>query len=306
MKKFCLIVACVICGIVYGYGQTTFADKIAILKAEDKGKVLDPSGEIMLQSSMLKAFSELQNVSIIDLSGYSSNEGVIKIREIGKKVSADMVIIPSVVKINDYEMFLSARMMNVETGIMDAGANVKCNMREKGKKQSDIFKQSCEELARNLSKQIVATQMEKIKFERGELYRDGRLLSESEIKNLLAERYGNWKYIKESLDKGQRCMIAGSVLTTLGFAMTAVGTCGIIATKGWGMEEPYRWPSLVGVVVGSASTFTGLMCFIGSKSKKAAWKEMEDIFLEKSGKSDYWSGLYFGTQQYGVGFTFKF
>lgn len=319
MKKVWLAILLAICSIVCGYGQSTFRDNVAILKVEDADGTLDRSGVIMLQSAMVDAFSRLKNVSVIDCSGTSPRQGstfqLSQIREIGRGVSADMVIVPSVTKINESEIFLTAKIVDVKTGIMDAGVNVKCYIRDK-KEQATVFKSSCENLSKGLSNRILSKQMENITFSQGKLYRDGIELSESEIKSFFEgdgnygrySSYERWKRAEENIISGPKHIIAGSIVTSLGLGILAGGVVGLVATKGWPDDDMYRALSIGGTVVGAVTgVLIGPICFIGAKSKKAGWEEMENIFLERQAQlSRSRAELNFGTQKYGVGFALKF
>ena len=316
MKKICFAILLMINCIVCGYGQFTSKDKIVLLKVEDTDDVLNRSGESMLKSAMMTAFLILPNSDVFDLSGYSPKQGTTfrlsEITEIGKRASADMVIVPSVAKLEGSEIFLSAKVVNVKTGITVVEDDVKFNLRAEGTTQASVLKQNCENLAKKLSNKILNNQMKTIAFVKGKLYRNGIELSESEINSFFDgngsdrySRYEEWKQAENRLIRGQKCMIAGAVLTSIGLAITATGTVGMMATRGWGAEDTYRALSIAGVSVGSVSTFVGLMCFTKSKSKKAGWKEMEDVFLEKQ-NIGYRAELNFGNQRNGVGFELRF
>lgn len=320
MKKVCLAILFMISGIVCGYGQFTFSDKVVILKVEDADGVLDRSGENMLKSAMVNAFSRLQNIDVVDLSGLSPKKGSTflsyEITEIGRRVLADMVLVPAVTKLNGSEVYLSAKIVNVETGITEAEDNVKCNLRVEGTSQATVFKKGCEALAEKLSNKILNNQMKTITFSEGKLYRNGIELSESEIKSFFDgdghygrhSGYERWKRAEKDLISGQKCIIAGSVMTSLGVGMLAAGVAGLVATKGWPDDDMYRALSIAGTAVGAVTAvLIGPTCFLGAQSKKTGWKEMENIYLERQSQlTSYRAELNFGTQKYGVGFAIKF
>lgn len=316
MKKIVLTLVCVICCTLWGYGQFAFGDKVAILKVEDTDGVLDRSGESMLKSAMMAAFSSLPNSNVFDLSGYSPKQGTTfrlsEIKEIGGRAFADMVLVPSVAKLEGSEIYLSAKVVNVKTGITEAEDNVKCNLRAEGTSQATVFKRGCETLAKNLSNKIHNNQMKTITYSEGKLYRNGIELSESEIKSFFdgdglygRERsYERWKEVERNLTRSSKKIVAGSIVTSLGLGMLAGGVIGLVKTTGWPDDDTYRALSIGGTVVGATATLIGPFIFIGAQSKKAGWKEMEDIFLERQSK--YRAELNFGTQKYGVGFALKF
>ena len=319
MKKIVLTLVCVICCTLWGYGQSALRDKVAILKVEDMDGVLDRSGEIMLQSAMMDAFSRLQNLDIVDCSMFTRKQkeySPSEIKTIGDRVLADIVIIPSVVKLNGSEIYLSAKIVYVRTRVTDAGGNIKCDLRAKGMTQATVFKQGCENLAKNLSNKIFNNQMKTIIFSKGELYRNGIELSESEIKSFFEgdgsygrySSYERWKRAKEELVSGPKWMAAASVVTSLGISIAAAGIYGLVETKGWPDDDIYRALSIGGTIVGAVTgVLIGPICFIGAQSKKAGWEKMENIFLERQSQlSRSRAELNFGAQKYGVGFAIKF
>ena len=310
MKNFVGTILLVFSSIICGYGQSTFGDKVAILKVEDADGVLDRSGETMLQSAMARAFSGRS----IDCSGTTPKQGSTflpaEIKTIGERFGADIVVVPSVVKINGSEVLLSAKMVNVKTGVVEIEENVKCNLRDGGnEKRASIFKRGCEDLAgqlaRRFSNKIYNNQLSKITFYKGKLYSDEGVLSKKEIQYFLTgEGYANWKQVEDRLNRGHRCLIAGSVLTSLGLGVLTGGVVGLEATEGWPDDDMYRALSIGGVVVGAIVTFSGGLTFCLARSKKAGWKEMEDVFLR--GRQYYRVELDFGTQRNGIGFALKF
>lgn len=309
MKKICSIILLAFFSIVYGYGQATFREKVVVVRVEDTEGILDRSGVTMLQSAIVDAFSKLQNVGVVDCSGISPSQGntfqLYEIIDIGKRVFADIVIVPSVTKINGNEIILAAKIVNVETWMMDAGVNVKCNIRDK-KEQSSIFRNSCADLSEGLSNRIRVKQMENITFSQGKLCRDGMKLNESEIKFFLGYRYDEWKNAKAEAFARSRQLIAGSVVISFGGGLLIGGGVGLSATEGWPDDDLYRALSIGGVVVGVITTLLGPFIFVGMPSKADGLGRMEDVFLKRKAGEDYRVELNFGAQRYGVGFALKF
>lgn len=232
MKKAFLL-SCLLLSAMLTFAQET--KKVAILEVVDRENKLTYSQKLVLRSNMARAIANTDGYEAYDRSDVDvimseqdfQRTGMVsdaEIRKLGELTGVSLILVTEGVLLEANKIFVTAKILNVETGRVDMTDNITMGM------ESGAMQQGCNTLASKLfGISAVASQASKyyVSALSGNYYSyRGQTLDEKAYMNFLRN---NCPEAFAQHRKGRVMTISGWVAFSAGLAMTAVGAGLIVA-----------------------------------------------------------------------------
>ena len=210
---------------------TAFAQtkKVAILEVVDREGKLSYSQKLVLRSNMARAIANTDGYEAYDRSDVDmimseqdfQRTGIVsetEIQKLGEMTGVSLILVTEGVLLDANKIFVTAKILNVETGRVDMTDNTTMEL------ESSAMQQGCNDLARKLfGVGAVASQASKyyVSALSGNYYSyRGKTLDEKAYMNFLRN---NCPEAFSQYNKGRTMTISGWVAFGAGLAMTGVG-----------------------------------------------------------------------------------
>ena len=283
MKKIILL-SCVMLSAILAFAQQT--KKVAIIDVIDRDNALTYSTKMMVRSMLGEAVSNMSGYESYERSDIDAimNEqnfqrtGLIsddQIRRLGEMSGVTYILLTEVVNASEKELFISSKVLNVETAKMISSATATCvsqpaNIRtacnsivEKLLGMKDAGKGIAQEGWRHegFDSNYIT------KIERNEYKYGNKILEGKEYELFLKNNCPDaWKKYRS----GQKAVTAGWSLFGSGVALTAVGLTIGFVDRG---ETSLTYGGYAGILIGVPSAVAGIISFsVGYKYKANAYK----------------------------------
>ena len=232
MKKVFLL-SCLLLSAMLTFAQET--KKVAILEVVDRENKLTYSQKLVLRSNMARAIANTDGYEAYDRSDVDvimseqdfQRTGMVsdaEIRKLGELTGVSLILVTEGVLLDANKIFVTAKILNVETGRVDMTDNITMGM------ESGAMQQGCNTLASKLfGISAVASQTSKyyVSALSGNYYSyRGQTLDEKAYMNFLRN---NCPEAFAQHRKGRVMTISGWVAFGAGLAMTAVGAGLVVA-----------------------------------------------------------------------------
>lgn len=232
MKRF-FIFACLLLSAVMTFAQTK---KVAILEVVDREGRINYSQKMMLRSNLARAVANTTGYEAYDRTDVDAimNEhdfqrtGLVsdaEIRKLGEMTGVSLILVTEGVLTGDGKIFVSAKILNVETAKVEIIDNMTMGM------DASSMQQGCTQLAKRLFG-VTATNsaMEKYNIERmgpNSYIYISKYMEKKEyeyfLRNNCPKAYGEYKRGKQIIGAGWGVMGAGAAIIGAGAALVAVG-----------------------------------------------------------------------------------
>ena len=234
MKKI-IFLMCLMLSAALTFAQNT--KKVAILEVVDREGKLSYSQKLVLRSNMARAIANTDGYEAYDRSDVDmimseqdfQRTGIVsetEIRKLGEMTGVSLILVTEGALWDGNKIFVSAKILNVETGRVDMTDNISMGL------ESSDMQQGCNDLARKLfGIGAVASQASKyyVSVLSGNYYSyRGQTLDEKAYMNFLRN---NCPEAFSQYNKGRIMTISGWVAFSTGLVMTGVGAGLIIAGK---------------------------------------------------------------------------
>lgn len=232
MKKIFFLM-CLMLSAALTFAQNT--KKVAILEVVDREGRLSYSQKLVLRSNMARAIANTDGYEAYDRSDVDmimseqdfQRTGIVsekEIQKLGEMTGVSLILVTEGVLLEANKIFVTAKILNVETGRVDMTDNTTMGL------ESSAMQQGCNDLARKLfGIGAVASQASKyyVSALSGNYYSyRGQTLDEKAYMNFLRN---NCPEAFSQYNKGRIMTISGWVAFGAGLAMTAVGAGLIVA-----------------------------------------------------------------------------
>lgn len=231
MKRI-FIFACLLLSAVMTFAQTK---KVAILEVVDREGRLSYSQKLLLRSNMARAVSNTTGYEAYDRSDVDvimseqdfQRTGLVsesEIRKLGEMTGVSLILVTEGVLTGDGKIFVSAKILNIETGRVDMMDNLSMGL------STEAIQEGCATLAKRLfGITASSTAMEKYNIERfglNEYTYMGKYMDKSEYELFLRihcpKAYGQYKIGKRLIASGWAVLGAGGALIIGGSVMAAL------------------------------------------------------------------------------------
>jgi hypothetical protein len=244
MKKV-FILTCLMLSVALTFAQTT--KKVAILEVVDREGRLSYSQKLVLRSNMARAIANTDGYEAYDRSDVDmimseqdfQRTGIVsetEIHKLGEMTGVSLILVTEGVLLDADKIFVTAKILNVETGRVDMTDNTTMGL------ESTAMQQGCNDLARKLfGTGAVSSQASKyyVSALSGHYYSyRGKTLDEKAYMNFLRN---NCPEAFAQYNKGRVMTISGWVAFGAGLVMTGVGAGLIIVgnNKAKTAVQPY-------------------------------------------------------------------
>lgn len=232
MKKIFFLM-CLMLSVALTFAQNTM--KVAILEVVDREGRLSYSQKLVLRSNMARAVANTDGYEAYDRSDVDmimseqdfQRTGIVsekEIQKLGEMTGVSLILVTEGVLLEANKIFVTAKILNVETGRVDMTDNTTMGL------GSSDMQQGCNDLARKLfGIGAVASQASKyyVSALSGNYYSyRGQTLDEKAYMNFLRN---NCPEAFSKYNKGRIMTISGWVAFGVGLAMTGIGAGLIIA-----------------------------------------------------------------------------
>lgn len=232
MKKI-FILTCLMLSVALTFAQST--QKVAILEVVDREGRLSYGQKLVLRSNMARAIANTDGYEAYDRSDVDmimseqdfQRTGIVsetEIHKLGEMTGVSLILVTEGVLLDADKIFVTAKILNVETGRVDMTDNTTMGL------ESTAMQQGCNDLARKLfGTGAVTSQASKyyISALSGHYYSyRGKTLDEKAYMNFLRN---NCPEAFAQYNKGRAMTISGWVAFGAGLVMTGVGAGLIIA-----------------------------------------------------------------------------
>lgn len=277
MKKVFLLSCLLLCALLT-YAQET--KKVAILEVVDREGRLSYSQKLLLRSNMARAVSNTTGYEAYDRSDVDvimseqdfQRTGMVsdvEIRKLGEMTGVSLILVTEGVLTGDGKIFVSAKILNIETGRVDMMDNLSMGM------TTEAIQDGCSTLAKRLFGTTASSNAaERYNVERygaNEYVYMGKYMNGKEFELFLRN---NCPKACHQYKSGKRLISAGWPSLCGGLALTVTGTVLLISSQG-----PYNYnegriaggATLVGI--GSVGVLAGvpLLC-VGYVKRNNAYK----------------------------------
>lgn len=283
MKKAFLL-SCLLLSAMLTFAQET--KKVAILEVVDRENKLTYSQKLVLRSNMARAITNTDGYEAYDRSDVDvimseqdfQRTGMVsdaEIRKLGELTGVSLILVTEGVLLEANKIFVTAKILNVETGRVDMTDNITMGM------ESGAMQQGCNTLASKLfGISAVASQASKyyVSALSGNYYSyRGQTLDEKAYMNFLRN---NCPEAFAQHRKGRVMAISGWVAFSAGLAMTAVGAGLIVAGN-----NRYK---------ATSQSYTDKI----NEQQAAIDKTKQDLMIKYGYTKSYWSELvtYYGNR----------
>ena len=270
MKKVFLL-SCLLLSALLTFAQVT--KKVAILEVVDREGRLSYSQKLLLRSNMARAVSNTTGYEAYDRSDVDvimseqdfQRTGMVsdvEIRKLGEMTGVSLILVTEGVLTGDGKIFVSAKILNIETGRVDMMDNLSMGL------STEAIQEGCTALAKRLfGITASSTAMERYNIERmgpNEYIYMGKYMDKKEyemfLRNNCPKAYGQYRVGKQLINAGWGVFGGGMALLAggcvmLGFMRESIA--GIIAVEAG-----------VAVAAGGGGTLLG----IGYKKRNNAYK----------------------------------
>ncbi len=309
MKRTLFAILMIVCCAV-SFAQTR---KVAILETVDRQKQIAYGVKLMLRSYLAEAITNTQGYEAYDRTdlsaiideqefqrtGYVSDE---EIKKIGQMTGVQYILVAEASKIDEYNLFVTAKILNVETARMEMTANLMT--------KSDVqsLQQGAKDLASRLLKMEapIAETPKPVVVEAGYIERvnaneytiGGQWMTKKEYYKFINNR--NCIPAYQQFQSGRKCMIAGwSTMGAGALFMFIGGMCFIGASPG--MFEA----GAIFMGIGGASVSAGIpLVSVGYARMNNAYKKYNQYCAPKQMASAVTLNLQ--SSQNGIGLALSF
>ena len=233
MKRVFLL-CCMVLTALVTMAQTK---KVAILEVVDRENKLTYSQKLVLRSNMARAIANTEGYEAYDRSDVDvimseqdfQRTGMVsdvEIRKLGEMTGVSLILVTEGVLLDDNKIFVTAKILNVETGRVDMTDNITMGL------ESNAMQKGCNTLAAKLfGVGAVASQASKyyISALSGNYYSyRGKTMDEKAYMNFLRD---NCPEAFAKLHKGRAMTISGWIAFGAGLALTGAGAGLVIVGK---------------------------------------------------------------------------
>lgn len=231
MKKVFLL-TCLLLSALMTFAQTK---KVAILETVDREGRLSYSQKLLLRSNMARAVSNTTGYEAYDRSDVDvimseqdfQRTGMVsdvEIRKLGEMTGVSLILVTEGVLTGDGKIFVSAKILNIETGRVDMMDNLSMGL------STEAIQEGCTALAKRLfGITASSTAMEKYNIERmgpNEYIYMGKYMDkrdyETFLRNNCPRAYGQYKIGKRLIASGWGVLGVGGALIIGGAVMAAL------------------------------------------------------------------------------------
>ncbi len=225
MKKVFLL-ACLLFSTLLSFAQTK---KVAILEVVDREGRLSYSQKLVLRSNMARAVTNTLGYEAYDRTDVDmimsehdfQRTGLVKdedIRRLGEMTGVSLILVTEGVLTDDNNIFVTAKILNVETGKVEMMDNMMMSLSGEG------MQQGCTKLTTRLfgvtSQQDVSEKYRVVKTGKNEYVYNGKYMNKKEYEYFLRN---NCSLAYQQYRKGNNLVVAGWSLFGCGMAPLGLG-----------------------------------------------------------------------------------